>query len=961
MKTALLTFIFIISGLWGISQTTYTWDGSTNTDWQVAANWTPNRTLPAASDLMIINSTGAGGATKSITNIPTNQTVARLTITGNVTVTLSAPGGVQTLTIGGSTGDDLVVSSGSTLIISNTLNNIVLPTNASADISGTYTNNSNYNITATSVTTVTGTFNNAGVFTGANNASKLIFSAGGTYVHGQNGGTVPTAAWNATSNCNFTGLDDAFPNGLAGQSFGNVLFASDIDNGNIEIDQSFTTQGNLTVSNTGADDLRFSNNPTPVITVGVTGNFSMTSGNIVMVSDDANVTVNVTGNFSHSGGVFTMKDNNGAAALNITGNFSQTAGTFNIRTDNTSTSIMDVNGNFSVSGGTYNMSSGGGGGGGIGELNVAGNFSILAGGTITETTTSGSIDFDGTAPQVYTSGGTISNTINFTLLNGSTLQMAVAGTIVTGASFTNQIGSTLGIRSTAGIVTAPTASGNIQSTARTFSTGANYIYNGTAAQVAGNGLTQNIPANLTIDNPTTVSLSANTTISGNLLISSGTFVANGFVPTVGGNWTNNSAFTPGATGNVVMNGAGAQIIDGSVLTTFTNLNLNKTTGTVSLGQSVDVTTALNIGVNLILGTHNLTMGASAANIGNLGAAPLGLGKMIVASGTGQLRKIFNAASPVAYAFPIGDNTAGDNYSPALILFSDPTNSQGFVGVNVTDAKHPNNGHVNSFLSRYWTVTQSGLTTFTAQVGFTYVDADINGTEANIRLGKWDGQGPWTRYGAGSMNNPLNSMLSDAVGSFSDFSGLDFLEILPVNFGKFRGWAPNTSTNTIEWEVFAETGVDKYEIEKLSSGDVFRSIGVQSPSNNGLDLTYTFNDNAPNGGDNFYRIKATELTGEITYSPVIRVRNGGVTATAMKVYPNPVTGSTVNISLQGIKAGKYEMVVSNNAGQIIYRSSTEQRAGNVMIQIPVGNTLPKGIYRVKVSNGENVMLSSFIKE
>ena len=166
---------------------------------------------------------------------------------------------------------------------------------------------------------------------------------------------------------------------------------------------------------------------------------------------------------------------------------------------------------------------------------------------------------------------------------------------------------------------------------------------------------------------------------------------------------------------------------------------------------------------------------------------------------------------------------------------------------------------------------------------------------------------------------------------------------------------------IEWNVFDETGVEKYEIEKLQTGDVFQVIGTQVPGNTGLDATYTFTDNSPNSGDNFYRIKGTELTGEITYSPVVRVKNGGTSATGMRIYPNPVTGNTVNVSLQGIKAGKYQMVISNNAGQVIYRATTEQKAGNVLIQVPVSSSLPKGVYRVQVSNGENVMLSSFVKE
>jgi hypothetical protein len=953
MKTALLTFIFIISGLWGISQTTYTWNLAGGGNWTTATNWTPTRTVTANNDILVFQGTG----NKTITGVPT-QTIGRLTITGTTNVTLQGGGGPpQTLTIGGLTGDDLVVEAGRTLNIATTLENVVLVANSSANIAGTYVNNSNYNTNnAGTTTTVSGTFTNSATVTGIT-AAKFTVSATGIYDHDIDGGTVPTATWSSGSTLRLIGLFNNYPAGMT-QTFSNVTFESDLNN-NIEMSSSLNISGNLTIQNTNTGGaLRITNSGTSrTATVG--GNFIINSGEFTPVSNTGNGTLTVTGNFSQTGGTFILKEDVGNALLSVTGNFSKTGGTFLHRDDATGTAVVTVTGNFSHTSGTYTFAATGG----TSNLNVGGEFAAT-GGTLTETSTgNGLVTFNGTGTQVYKSGATISNTVNFVVNNGSSLQFDLpTTTVIGGGSFTVQNGAFLGIRHAQGISTTA-ATGQVQVTGtKTYNTGATYEYNGSVAQVTGNGLTGALA--LTFDNGsgTAVSLTNNNiAVSGNLLIRAGSVSAGAQTLNVGGNWTNNGAAFNAGTGNVVLNGAGLQTLGGSTSTTFNNLNLNKTTGTVALAQSQNVNGTLNIGVNLDLGSFNLTMGASAGTIGTLGAGSFSATKMIVASGSGELRKVFGPATGTLYAFPIGDNTTGADYSPAFITFTVPSTTNGYVALKVVDAKHPNNGHVNSFLSRYWTVTQSGLTTFTAQLGFTYVDADINGTEANIRLGKWDGQGPWTRYGAASMNNPINSMLSDAVGSFSDFSGLDFLEILPVNFGKFRGWAPNTNANTIEWEVFGETGVDKYEIEKLSSGDVFRSIGVQSPSNNGLDITYTFNDNAPNGGDNFYRIKATELTGEITYSPVVRVRNGGVTATAMKVYPNPVTGSTVNISLQGIKAGKYEMVVSNNAGQIIYRSSTEQRAGNVMIQIPVGNTLPKGIYRVKVSNGENVMLSSFIKE
>ncbi|HZV69053.1 MAG TPA: autotransporter-associated beta strand repeat-containing protein [Saprospiraceae bacterium] len=175
------------------------------------------------------------------------------------------------------------------------------------------------------------------------------------------------------------------------------------------------------------------------------------------------------------------------------------------------TSTLNVGGSINVSGGTLNVSSGTG----ISTINVKGNFSHT-GGTIKETGSgSGIFVFNGITTQTYTSGGTLSGTINYQVNTGSVLQMGtgtVPAIISNGSNgtFTLQTGATLGITSPLGI-TSSGANGNIQLTgARSFSTTANYIYNGTIAQATGNGLPASASL-LKIDNSAGVTLSGNVT------------------------------------------------------------------------------------------------------------------------------------------------------------------------------------------------------------------------------------------------------------------------------------------------------------------------------------------------------------------------------------------------------------------------------------------------------------------
>ena len=96
--------------------------------------------------------------------------------------------------------------------------------------------------------------------------------------------------------------------------------------------------------------------------------------------------------------------------------------------------------------------------------------------------------------QTFTSGGTLSNTIDFTVESGAYLQMGTGSSpsYISGSNgtFTLSPGATLGITDFYGITfTSGPQGGNIRVTGiRTFNTDANYIYNGSTNQNTGYGL-----------------------------------------------------------------------------------------------------------------------------------------------------------------------------------------------------------------------------------------------------------------------------------------------------------------------------------------------------------------------------------------------------------------------------------------------------------------------------------------
>jgi hypothetical protein len=337
--------------------------------------------------------------------------------------------------------------------------------------------------TASSTVTATsiivlGTINRTGT---GNITGTLTFNNGSIYQHAQDGGTVPTATWNSGSTCEITGSVFTAPGG-GSQSFSNVTW--NCSSMLLSLNCPFTTiSGTCTIVSTGTAQLRFNNSTV------------------------------IGGDFIHSGGSTRVASNSARS--------------------------MTVSGGFLLSGGTFTLSYGSG----TGTIQIGGDFT-MSGGTITESNSgSGAIVFNKAGTQVFSkSGGTISNTINFTVNSGSTLDL---GTSILGGStgtFTLSSGAALKTANTDGIAASGTT-GSIQVTGtRSYSTGAGYIYNGAGAQVTGTGLPATI-ANLTIDNAAGVSLTNNTpyVVTGTLLINTGKVlnIGVGKKLTVSGSLTNN--------------------------------------------------------------------------------------------------------------------------------------------------------------------------------------------------------------------------------------------------------------------------------------------------------------------------------------------------------------------------------------------------------------------------------------
>lgn len=562
MKKFFLFLVFIVLSVGFVSgQTTYTWVGPNNGSWATAANWSSvpgglPRTTPATTDILQFND----GGTYTVTGLPTTQTIRQLVVSNNSNITLHAAASGNVLSINGAASTaNLSVASGSTLTLGSSVAftlNFVTTLNQQGSIAGTLNVNASNTFTTTTLTTspgvtVTGTLqNNGGTING--NATSLNFASGGTYIHAMNGGAIPTATWNAASNCNITGITTIFPTGTSfGQTFGNILWnctgftaiATPLASTNIPAQ----VNGLFEVRSTGGTNILDLSN---VGTRTWAGSILVSGGRLALLRGSTPTTMNLTVNsFTVNDGVGGLGTNsmvffNNSSAASSTANLTVN-GAFTANPINNVSQILRFSG---VSTNTF-------------SLNVRGNYSH-SNGTVTSGGTN-NITFNGTTTQTYSAVNNLAINANVSIAanaivdfgsniiqNTGTFSIAAAGTLITANDD--------------GVNASGTNSGTIQSSGtRTYTAGSSYTFNGGAAQIFGTGLPASI-ANLTINNSNTtagMNLAANTTVTGTLNLTGGVINLNNFDLTLSNTTitTQLNSASPSATAMVRTNGTGRLI------------------------------------------------------------------------------------------------------------------------------------------------------------------------------------------------------------------------------------------------------------------------------------------------------------------------------------------------------------------------------------------------------------------
>lgn len=183
--------------------------------------------------------------------------------------------------------------------------------------------------------------------------------------------------------------------------------------------------------------------------------------------------------------------------------------------------------------------------------------------------------------------------------------------------------------------------------------------------------------------------------------------------------------------------------------------------------------------------------------------------------------------------------------------------------------------------------------------------------------------------------------------------------LPVKLSNFAGSVTATQNALLHWETDNEVNNKGFYIQRSTDGENWTAAGwVSTNAANGYSaerLSYQYLDaKIKLSSKTYYRLRQVDADGFSTFSNIIALTGKLSTNNEIVVYPNPVT-DVVYITIPGM-ATQSGLVIYNIDGVAVRTGSYQTQE----IALPLGQ-LPKGVYILKVTTGENALIRKLIKQ
>jgi len=160
--------------------------------------------------------------------------------------------------------------------------------------------------------------------------------------------------------------------------------------------------------------------------------------------------------------------------------------------------------------------------------------------------------------------------------------------------------------------------------------------------------------------------------------------------------------------------------------------------------------------------------------------------------------------------------------------------------------------------------------------------------------------------------------------------------LPVTIAKYELRVTNEKQVVNSWAATNEINVAHYNIQRSTNSKDFETVGTVKAVGSGAN-SYSFTDNKPANGINYYRLESVDKDGSSSFSKVVSVQLT-VDRLPLTVVPNPARDF---VTVKGSHIASVQVI--DNMGRVA-KVVTLKDATNPVLSV---NSLPAGVYHLRI--------------
>jgi hypothetical protein len=185
-----------------------------------------------------------------------------------------------------------------------------------------------------------------------------------------------------------------------------------------------------------------------------------------------------------------------------------------------------------------------------------------------------------------------------------------------------------------------------------------------------------------------------------------------------------------------------------------------------------------------------------------------------------------------------------------------------------------------------------------------------------------------------------------MNGFSVFGIAQSASPLPVEFISFTGVALDEK-NQLSWATASETNSQFFYVERSDDGINFTTIGRKDGAGTSSQIHYySFDDNSPVEGTNYYRLRQVDYNGAMMYSNIVSLdfHRGHMTVTNVK--PNPTNGE-VNFDFNSPVESTIHVVMTDVTGRIVKDEYITVKPGTTLVNTAIDES-SAGVYTMIIT-------------